>query len=66
MAVARVSKITASSPKGFQEAVEEGLKRATKTLRGVTGFEVVSQKGKIEDGKIVEYRATMEVTFILE
>ena len=66
MAVARVSKITASSPKGFQEAVEEGLKRATKTLRGVTGFEVVSQKGKIEKGKIVEYRATMEVTFILE
>ena len=66
MAVARVSKITASSSKGFQEAVQEGLKRATKTLRGVTGFEVLSLKGKIEKGKITEYRATMEVTFILE
>ena len=66
MAVARVSKITASSPKGFQEAAEVGLKRATKTLRGVTGFEVVSLKGKVEKGRITEYRVTLEVTFILE
>ena len=42
------------------------MKRATKTLRGITGFEVISQKGKVEKGKIVEYRVTMEVTFILE
>ena len=66
MAVARVSKITASSTKSFQEAAEEGLKRATKTLRGVTGFEVSSLKGKVEGGKITEYRVTLEVTFILE
>ena len=66
MAVARVSKITASSAKGFQEAAEAGLKRATKTLRGVTGFEVVSLKGKVEKGRITEYRVTMEVTFILD
>jgi flavin-binding protein dodecin len=66
MAVARVSKITASSTKSFQEAAEEGLKRATKTLRGVTGFEVSSLKGKVEKGKITEYRVTLEVTFILE
>ena len=66
MAVARVSKITAASSKGFQEAVEEGMKRSSKTLRGITGFEVISLKGKIEKGKIVEYRVTLEVTFILE
>ena len=66
MAVARVSKITASSEKSFQDATEEGLKRATKTLRGVTGFEVMSLKGKVENGKVVEYRVTLEVTFILE
>jgi flavin-binding protein dodecin len=40
--------------------------RATKTLRGVTGFEAASLKGKVEDGKITEYRVTLEVTFILE
>jgi flavin-binding protein dodecin len=66
MAVARVTKITASSAEGFQEAAEEGLKRATQTLRGVTGFEVKSLKGKVEKGKITEYRVTLEVTFILE
>jgi flavin-binding protein dodecin len=66
MAVARVSKITASSEESFQDATEEGLKRATKTLRGVTGFEVMSLKGKVENGKVIEYRVTLEVTFILE
>jgi flavin-binding protein dodecin len=66
MAVASVSKVTAASPKGFQQAAEEGLKRATKTLRGVTGFEVISLKGKVENGDITEYRVTLEVTFILE
>jgi dodecin len=66
MAVARVTKITAASPKGFQQAAEEGLQRATKSLRGVTGFEVSSLKGKVEDGKITEYRVTLEVTFILD
>jgi flavin-binding protein dodecin len=66
MAVARVTKITSSSKKGWQEAAEQGLKRAAATLRGITGFEVVSQKAKVEGGKIVEYRITMEVTFILE
>ena len=66
MAVARVSKITSASAKSFQEATEEGLQRATKTLRGVTGFEVMSLKGKVENGKVTEYRVTLEVTFILE
>jgi dodecin len=66
MAVARVTKITAASSKGFKEAVEEGMNRASKTLRGITGFEVVSLKGKVEKGKTVEYRVTMEVTFVLD
>jgi flavin-binding protein dodecin len=66
MAVARVTKLTASSSKGFQDAVQEALSRAAKTLRGITGLEVLSQKAKVEDGKIVEYRVTMEVTFVLE
>ena len=66
MAVARVTKITASSTKSFQDAVEQGLKRTAKTVRGISGLEIVSQKAKVEKGKITEYRVTMEVTFILE
>jgi flavin-binding protein dodecin len=66
MAVARVTKITAGSSKGFKEAVDEGMNRAAKTLHGITGFEVLSLKGKVEKNKIIEYRVTMEVTFILD
>jgi len=66
MAVARVTKITASSKKGFEDAVKTGLSRAAKTVRGISGIEVVSQKAKVENGKIAEYRVTMEMTFILE
>jgi flavin-binding protein dodecin len=66
MAVARVTKITASSKKSFDDAVQQGLARTAKTVRGISGLEIVSQKAKVESGKIAEYRVTMEVTFILE
>lgn len=66
MAVARVTKLTSSSRKSFEDAVNSGLKRAAGTLRGITGLEVVSQKAKVDKGKIAEYRVTMEVTFVLE
>ncbi|HEY6334525.1 MAG TPA: dodecin family protein [Alphaproteobacteria bacterium] len=66
MAVARVTKITSASTKGFDDAVNQGLKRAAKTVRGITGLEVIEMKAKVERGKITEYRATMELTFLLE
>jgi len=66
MAVARVTEIRASSPEGFQEAVLEGLKRATKTLRGITGIEVLDKRVKVEGGKIVEYRVDMKLVFVLD
>ena len=66
MAVARVTKIVGSSANSWQEAVNEALKRANKTLRNLTGLQLLEQKAKIENGKIIEYRATVEVTFILE
>lgn len=66
MAVARVSRVIASSSKGFQDAVDMAVKRATKTLRGLTGGEITAQKVKIENGKITEYRIEMDIMFILE
>ncbi|MDA8051873.1 MAG: dodecin family protein [Rhodospirillales bacterium] len=66
MAVASVSKITASSAESFEAAVREGLARASKTLRGITGLHVLEQKAAVSGGRISEYRVTMEVTFILE
>lgn len=66
MAVARVTKITAASSRGWQDAVQQGLRRANKSLRGLTGLYVLEHKAHIEKGKITEYRVTMEITFILE
>lgn len=66
MAVARVTEITASSTKGIEDALQSGLKRASKTLRGITGLEVVAIKAKVDNGKVAEYRVTMKITFVLE
>ena len=66
MAVARVSEIRASSPDGFREAVLEGIARAAKTLRGISGVEVTQKRVKIKDGTLVEYRVDMKIVFILD
>jgi flavin-binding protein dodecin len=64
--VARVTEIIAGSPKSFDDAVTVGFRRAAKTLRGITGIKVKDMRAKVEDGKIVEYRVTLDVLFILE
>jgi dodecin len=66
VAVARVTEIIASSPDGFREAVEEGLARATRTLRNITGLEIIAKRVKVERGQIVEYRVDMKIVFLLE
>ncbi|MEM9602077.1 MAG: dodecin family protein [Pseudomonadota bacterium] len=66
MSVARVTEITASSSKGFDDAVRKGIKRASKTLENITGAWVESQKVVVEDGKVSEYRVNMKVTFVLK
>ena len=66
MSVARVTKLTSASPRGFDDAVRSGLERASATLRGITGLHVIEQKAKVENGRITEFRVTMEVTFVLE
>ncbi|MGD1888941.1 MAG: dodecin family protein [Cohaesibacteraceae bacterium] len=64
--VARVTEIIASSPKSFDDALDVGVARATKTLTGVTGAWVQDQKVVIVDGKITEYRVNLKVTFVLD
>jgi flavin-binding protein dodecin len=64
--VGRITEVIAGSPKSFDDAVQVGFKRATKTLRGITGIKVKDWRARVEDGKIVEYRVTLEVLFILE
>ena len=66
MAIASVSTITSASTLGWQDAIERGFERASKTLRNITGLEVLEEKARVEEGRITEYLVTMQVIFVLE
>ena len=67
MTVAKVSEIKASSPKSFDDAIQEGIARANKTLKNVKSAWVKEFEVLLGDnGQIVEYRVLMKITFILE
>ncbi len=64
--VARITEIIAASPNSFDDAIQAGFKRATKTLRGITGMRVIEQRVNVQNDQIQEYRVRMEVIFVLE
>ena len=66
MSVARTTDISASSKKGFEDAVEKGIKRCTETIENVEGAWIKEQKVVVKDGKVSEYRITMKVSFVLK
>ena len=66
MSVAKVTEISATSSKGFEDAIKAGIARATKTLKNVKGAWVNGQKVEIENGKIKNFRVDLKVTFVLE
>jgi len=66
MSVAKVTEITASSPKSFEDAVNIGIERANKTLKNVKGAWINEQTIEVKNGKVSTYRVNMKVTFVLE
>jgi dodecin len=66
MSVARVTELSATSETGFEDAINQAVARATKTLRGVEGAWVKDMNVLIEDGNIKGYKVNLEVTFVLE
>ena len=66
MAVARVTELSVVSETSFEDAIQEGVARATSTLRGVEGAWIKDQNVEIEDNNITGYRVNMEITFVLE
>lgn len=64
--VARVTTITARSEKSFEDAAREGVARANKTLRNVSGAWVKEQKVEVANGAITAWQVTLEVTFVLD
>jgi dodecin len=66
MSVARVTELSATSQTGFEDAINQAVARATKTLRGVEGAWVKDMNVVIEDGNITGYEVNVEITFMLE
>lgn len=63
--IARVTEIIASSPSSFEDAIDNGLRRAAETLDNIEGVWISSQKLELRDGEILAYRVGMKLTFAL-
>ncbi len=66
MSVAKVSEISATSSKSFEDAIQQGLKRASKTLRNIRGAWIKEQHVRCDNDKILDYQVNMMVTFVLD
>ena len=66
MSVAKVTEITSSSPKSFDDAVQSGIARASKTLQNIKGAWVKGLKIDVENNRITSYRVDMKISFILK
>ena len=66
MSVAKVVEISASSPTSFEDAVKNGIDKASETLHGIQGAWVSEEKVDVKDGQISEFRVTLRITFLVE
>ena len=66
MSVARVTEISSTSTESFEDAIKQGLNRATKTLRNVKSAWIKEQNVMLENDQVTEYKVNMQVTFVLE
>ncbi len=66
MSIAKVSEISATSSKSFEDAIQQGLTRSAKTLRNVRSAWIKEQHVRCDQGRVIEYQVNMMVTFILD
>lgn len=66
MAVARVTEISSTSTTSFDDAIQQGVARATKTLRNVRSAWIKEQRVDVKNDKIAEYQVNLMVTFVLD
>jgi flavin-binding protein dodecin len=66
MSVAKISEISSTSAKSFDDAILQGIARASKTLRNIKSAWIKEQQVRVEDGRITEYQVNMLVTFVLD
>jgi hypothetical protein len=66
MTVAKIIEMVGCSSVSFDDAIKSAIKKAQKTVRGITGARILEKNVKIRDGKIVEYRVNMKLAFGVE
>ncbi len=66
MATLKIIELMGSSPNSWQEAAGNALNEATKTVKNITGLELLNTNAKVKDGKIIEYRAQVKIAFIVD
>lgn len=66
MSIAKVTEISSSSDKSFEDAIQQGITRAGKTIHGMKSAWVNEQKVIISDGHVIEWRVNLKVTFVLD
>jgi len=66
MSIAKTIEVTASSKKGFDDALKQGIAKAAESLENITGAWVMDQEVKVSKGKITEYTVRMRLTFVLK
>lgn len=66
MSVARITEISSSSEKSFEDATQQGILRASKTLRNIRSAWIKEQQLDVDNGKITRFRVNMLITFVLD
>jgi hypothetical protein len=66
MAVAKIIELVATSEKGWEDAVRRGVEEASKTVRGIRGVDVQDWTARVQDNRIVEYKANLKIAFSVE
>ena len=66
MSVAKIIELSAESPKNFEEAIQNGITQASKTIHGIKSAWVKEQHVVIDNGKVTLYRVELKVTFVLD
>jgi len=66
MTTIKVIELIGTSTKTWEDAANNAVKEAQETINGITGLEVVAQTAKVDGGKIVEYRTTVKVAFLVQ
>ena len=66
MPVGKIIELVGTSSRGFEDAINEAVKRSAKTVKSIRGVDVVGQKVIVKDGKVAEYRVNLKLSFGVE